>query len=50
MYDDQPHNQLASLDAMNAGCEDLTVEDCRGPMTCQKINPLWLERQDIRCG
>lgn len=30
VYDHRPHNQLSLLDAMNAGCGDITVEDCQG--------------------
>ena len=34
VYDHHPHDQISLLDAMNAGCLDISAEDCQG---CQKI-------------
>ncbi len=30
VYDHQPHDQMSLLEAMDAGCRDITVDDCQG--------------------
>lgn len=45
-----PHNQLSLLDAMNAGCGDISPEACQGWIRhSRRFYPRCLAREDIRC-
>ena len=50
MYDRQPHTQMTLLAAMDAACEDITVDACRGWIRHSKrFFPRCIGRENIRC-
>ncbi|KAL7839610.1 hypothetical protein SRHO_G00262680 [Serrasalmus rhombeus] len=50
VYDRQPHTQMTLLAAMDAACEDITAEDCRGwNRHSKRFFPRCIAREDIRC-
>lgn len=50
LYDHSPHDQLSLLDAMNAGCGDISPETCQGWIRHSKrFFPWCFAREDIRC-
>ncbi|KAI7810267.1 hypothetical protein IRJ41_023891, partial [Triplophysa rosa] len=50
VYDHHPHDQMSLLDAMNAGCLDISAEDCQGWIRHAKIFfPRFIALDDIRC-
>lgn len=50
VYDRQPHTQMTLLAAMDAACEDITVDACRGWIRHSKrFFPRCIARENIRC-
>ena len=50
VYDHQPHDQLSLLEAMDAGCRDITVDDCQGWIRHSKrFYPRCIALDNIRC-
>ncbi|KAK0149398.1 hypothetical protein N1851_009878 [Merluccius polli] len=50
VYDQRPYAQMALLAAMDAACDDITVESCRGWIRhSRRYFPRCLAREDIRC-
>lgn len=50
VYDRQPHTQMTLLAAMDATCEDITVDACRGWIRHSKrLFPRCIGRENIRC-
>lgn len=50
VYDRHPHTQMALLVAMNAACDDITAESCRGWIRhSRRYFPCCIARDDIRC-
>ncbi|KAL7849254.1 hypothetical protein SRHO_G00208770 [Serrasalmus rhombeus] len=50
VYDRQPHTQMTLLAAMDAACEDITAEACRGWIRhSRRFVPRCIAREDIRC-
>ncbi|KAL7862608.1 hypothetical protein SRHO_G00115920 [Serrasalmus rhombeus] len=50
VYDRQPHTQMTLLAAMDAACEDITAEACRGWIRHSRRSvPRCIAREDIRC-
>ena len=49
MYEHRPHDQMSLLEAMVAGCEDITPDACRGWVGHAMFFLLCLEKQNIRC-
>lgn len=50
VYDRQPHTQMTQLAAMDAACEDITADACRGWIRHSKIFfPRCIAREDICC-
>ena len=50
VYDCQPHTQMTLLAAMDAACEDITVDACRGWIRHSKrFFPRYIARENIRC-
>ncbi|KAL7852197.1 hypothetical protein SRHO_G00179820 [Serrasalmus rhombeus] len=50
VYDRQPHTQMTLLAAMDAACEDITAEACRGWIRRSKsFFPRCIAREAIRC-
>ena len=50
VYDRRPHAQMALLAAMDAACDDITVESCRGWIRhSRRYFPRCLAREDVRC-
>ncbi len=47
VYDHQPHDQMSLLDAMNAVCLDISLEDCQGwirhakQLFCPRWHTMW---------
>jgi len=51
VYNRQPHTQMTSLAAMDAACDDITVDACRGWIRHYKrFFPHCIARENIRCG
>lgn len=49
-FDHKPHDQITLLDAMDAGCRDIAVEDCQGWIRHSKhFFPRCIALEDIRC-
>ncbi len=50
VYDRHPHTQMALLVAMDAACDDITAESCRGWIRhSRRYFPRCIARDDIRC-
>lgn len=50
VYDRQPHTQMSLLEAMDAGCEDITPEACRGwQRHTRRYFQRCMARENIRC-
>ncbi|XP_060758415.1 uncharacterized protein LOC132869078 [Neoarius graeffei] len=50
VYDHRPHDQMTLLDGMDAGCRDITAEDCQGWIRHSKrFYPRCIGLEDIRC-
>ncbi|XP_034144995.1 uncharacterized protein LOC114829938 [Esox lucius] len=50
VYDHQPHDQMSLLEAMDAGCRDITVQDCQGWIRhTKRFYPRCIALDDIRC-
>ena len=50
VYDRRPHAQMALLAAMDAACDDITVESCRGWIRhSRRYFPRCLAKEDICC-
>ncbi|XP_032363963.1 uncharacterized protein LOC116677839, partial [Etheostoma spectabile] len=53
VYDHQPHDQMSLLEAMDAGCRDITVHDCQGwirhTKRLMKTCGLTLKIAEIKC-
>ncbi|KAI7813016.1 hypothetical protein IRJ41_013688 [Triplophysa rosa] len=50
VYDRHPHTQMTLLAAMDAACDDITADHCRGWIRHSKqIFPRCIAREDIRC-
>lgn len=50
VYDHQPHDQMSLLEAMDAGCRDITVHDCQGWIRhAKRFYPRCIALDDIRC-
>lgn len=50
VYDHSPHDLLSLLDAMTAGCGDVSPEACQGWIRHSKrFFPRCIAREDIRC-
>ncbi len=49
IYDHQPREQMFLLDTMNAGCLDISAEDCRRWIRQQRFFPRFVSRENIRC-
>ncbi|XP_026213312.1 uncharacterized protein LOC113160317 isoform X1 [Anabas testudineus] len=50
VYDRQPHTQMTLLAAMDAACDDITADACRGWIRHSKrFFPRCIAREDIRC-
>lgn len=50
VYDHQPHDQMSLLEAMDAGCRDITVHDCQGCIRHTKqFYPRCIALDNIRC-
>ncbi len=50
VYDRHPHSQMALLVAMDAACDDITAESCRGWIRhSRRYFPRCIARDDIRC-
>ncbi len=49
VYDRHPHTQMALLVAMDAACDDITAESCRGWIRHSRYFPRCIARDDIRC-
>ncbi len=51
VYDRHPHTQMTLLVAMDAACDDITAESCRGWIRhSRRYFPRCIARDDIRCG
>ncbi|KAI7790162.1 hypothetical protein IRJ41_011132 [Triplophysa rosa] len=46
VYDRQPHTQMTLLSAMDATCDDITADACRGS---KRFFPHCITREDIHC-
>uniref|UniRef100_A0A1A8BRY8 DDE superfamily endonuclease n=1 Tax=Nothobranchius kadleci TaxID=1051664 RepID=A0A1A8BRY8_NOTKA len=50
VYDRHPHTQMALLAAMDAACDDITAESCRGWIRhSRRYFPRCIDRADIPC-
>ncbi|KAL6477133.1 hypothetical protein MHYP_G00156320 [Metynnis hypsauchen] len=50
VYDHQPHTQMSLLTAMDAACEDITADACRGWIRhSRRFFPRCIAREDIQC-
>lgn len=50
VYDHQPHTQMNLLTAMDAACEDITADACRGWIRhARRFFPRCIAREDILC-
>ena len=50
VYDHRPHDQMSLLDAMDAGCRDISAEDCQGWIRhAKRFYPRCMARDNIRC-
>ncbi|XP_025998211.1 uncharacterized protein LOC113025676 isoform X3 [Astatotilapia calliptera] len=50
VYDRHPHTQMTLLAAMDAACDDITAESCRGWIRhSRRYFPRCIDRADIRC-
>ncbi len=50
VYDRQPHTQMTLLAAMDAACDEITADACRGMIRHSKrLFPRCIAREDIRC-
>ncbi|KAJ4940174.1 hypothetical protein JOQ06_026483 [Pogonophryne albipinna] len=50
VYDHHPHDRMPLLDAMNAGCRDISAESCQGWCRhARRYFPRCLAREDMRC-
>ncbi|KAL4008589.1 hypothetical protein ACER0C_002441 [Sarotherodon galilaeus] len=50
VYDHHPHDQMSLLDAMNAGCLEISAEDCQGWIRhARRFFPRCIALDDIRC-
>nr|XP_023660024.1 uncharacterized protein LOC111839919 [Paramormyrops kingsleyae] len=50
VYDHRPQNQMSLLDAMNAACEDITADHCRGWVWhSRRFFPRCVAMENIRC-
>ncbi|XP_043091924.1 uncharacterized protein LOC122342172 [Puntigrus tetrazona] len=50
VYDHRPHDQMSLLDAMEAGCRDISAEDCQGWIRhAKRFYPRCIARENIRC-
>ncbi|KAI2650103.1 dTDP-glucose 4,6-dehydratase [Labeo rohita] len=50
VYDHQPHDQMSLLEAMDAGCRDITVDDCQGWIRhTRQFYPRCNALDNIRC-
>ncbi len=50
VYDRQPHKQMTLLAAMDAVCDEITADACRGMIRHSKrFFPCCIAREDIRC-
>ncbi|XP_044066956.1 uncharacterized protein LOC122883003 isoform X2 [Siniperca chuatsi] len=50
VYDRQPHTQMTLLAAMDAACDDITADACRGWIRHSKrFFPRCIAREDVRC-
>ena len=50
VYDHQPHDQMSLLEAMDAGCRDITVHDCQGWIRhTKRFYPRCITLDNIRC-
>lgn len=50
MYDRRPHAQMTLLAAMDAACDDITAESCRGWIRhSRRYFPRCIARDNIRC-
>ncbi|KAI7810071.1 hypothetical protein IRJ41_021635, partial [Triplophysa rosa] len=50
VYDRHPHDQMSLLDRMNAGCLDISSEDCEGWIRhAKRFFPRCIALDDIRC-
>ncbi|KAL3969266.1 beta-galactoside alpha-2,3-sialyltransferase (sialyltransferase 4A) [Sarotherodon galilaeus] len=50
VYDHHPHDQMSLLDAMNAGCLEISAEDCQGWIRHpRRFFPRCIALDDIRC-
>ncbi|KAI7799111.1 hypothetical protein IRJ41_018416, partial [Triplophysa rosa] len=50
VYDHHPHDQMTLLEEMNAGCGDISPEDCQGWIRhSRRYFPRCIAREDIRC-
>ncbi|KAI2652733.1 Insertion element IS630 uncharacterized 39 kDa protein [Labeo rohita] len=50
VYDHQPHDQMSLLEAMDADCRDITVDDCQGWIRhTRRFYPRCIALDNIRC-
>uniref|UniRef100_A0A1A8VF77 DDE superfamily endonuclease n=1 Tax=Nothobranchius furzeri TaxID=105023 RepID=A0A1A8VF77_NOTFU len=50
VYDRHPHTQMALLAAMDAACDDITAESCRGWIRhSRRYFPRCIDRADVPC-
>lgn len=50
VFDHHPHDQMSLLEAMRAGCEDTSPEDCQGWIRhSRRFFPRCMARENIRC-
>ncbi len=50
VYDHRPQDQMSLLDAMNAACEDITADHCRGWVPhSRRFFPRCMAMENIRC-
>lgn len=50
VYDHRPHNQMSLLAAMDAACDGITAEHCRGWLRhARRFFPRCIARENLRC-